>query len=195
MSAARAVSDQLHDWSDRARGAVGCRPAQATCCSAEKTAVPQSDSPWLRHRTLQAMWETGMPVCERSWPRSQAVPVRQSVRSATRDGVRSHCLPRAGARVSGEPPASTGGARRSLRDQPGAAASQRGVGVDGCAGGRSRRRRDCGHAGRKHDPCSPAVGTIAKTFTSDRASARPECRYGSDVGRGCPVIAEGRGNR
>ena len=195
MSLGRSLSDQLYDWSARLGRNFGCCPAPTTCCSTEEIAAPEDDSAWFGNRAVQAMREPGLPVRERSWTRSQAVPVRQSAWGTACDGVRARRIPSSGARVSGEPPKGTGGARGSLRDQPGAAASQRGAGVGSYAGGCSARHRGRGHAGREHDPRSPGVGAIVTTFTDDSAGAKAQCRFEWGVRRGRRARAEGRESR
>lgn len=195
MTAGRARSDQLYDWSARVGRVFGGSPAPATCCSTEEVAAPEGDSAWFGNRAVQAMREPGLPVRERSWTRSQAVPVRQPAWGTACDGVRARRKPRSGARIFGEPPTGTGSARGSLRDQPGAAASQRGAGVGSYAGGCSTRHRGRGRAGREHDPRSSGVGAIVTTFTDGSVGARAQRRFEWGVRRGREARAEGRESR
>ena len=194
MISGRALSDQLHDWSDRPTEIIGCGPAEATCCSVEATAAFEGCSPRLGNRAVQALRESGMPVRKRPRTRSQAVLIRQSIRSTAGNGVRACRIPRAGERVSGKPPTGTGGARGDLRDQPGASASQRGVGVAGHAGARTLRHCPRGHTCRQHDPREPGVrDPIAAA--SGKAGARGEHGFATGIDHGRKADAGRRHNR
>lgn len=186
MTVVAASSDQSYDGTARPPAGVDCDPAQATCCSAETTAAVEGDSPRFGDRAVQAVRKPGMPVREGSWTWPEALLVRQSGRGTAGDGVRTRGLPGAGQGVSGKSSTGTGSARGDLRDQSGASASQRAVGVAGNGGDCVPRRRCSGRSCCEHDSCPPGdreVRTALVGARDERAFERSADRQAHGEGR------------
>src|SRR4051794_8475032 len=70
MDPRRLRSDQLDTWSDINAERTHFDIAKTSQSSPAQTALAHSDPPWLPHRALQTMWQSGMQMRRRprSWP-------------------------------------------------------------------------------------------------------------------------------
>ena len=117
MKRATIISDQSNNGSDyyerspdrlsapkakdltEATTATGCHPSGHAC------------------RTVQALWEAGLQMCQGSWTRPQVLSFCKQTGNSARDGLCASGLPRPGDPLFRQQPQSTKDPRRDLRDQ------------------------------------------------------------------------------
>ena len=125
------LSDQLYIWSDThapqlAQTDFCClAPTPSPAIAPAATARPRA--PWFSHRALQALREAGMQVRPRprSWP--EVLPLGQSLRATTANGLDPPGLLPPDHRVCNQLPSPPSDGGRDLRDQSRAVVPSRGT--------------------------------------------------------------------
>ena len=127
MDLRRLRSDQLYTWSDINAERTHHRIAKTPQSSPAQTTLAQSDRPWLPHRALQTMWQSGMQVRRRprSWPQILSFGELSGVAAA--NGLRTAGVLRSDCEVPCQLPARPRDLGGGLRDQPRTSASSRGA--------------------------------------------------------------------
>lgn len=130
------MSDQLYNWSvttairyarKRSFKAFRQSSAHSTTQAPGAIAAFASASARIDHRTLQALWQSGLPLSTgpRPWP--EVLSFSQLSQKPPCDDLFARALPRNGKAVVGTLRASGRRTQRSLRHQPGVAAPSRTV--------------------------------------------------------------------
>lgn len=127
MSVHGLLSDQLYMWSDPNDRGICCCPQTAPQATAAQSAPPGVHPSGLAHRALQALWQSGLPMCRGSRTRPQVLPLRELPRQISTDGLRPPGRLRRGKRARSRLPSDPRDPRRDLRDQPRTAAASRGA--------------------------------------------------------------------
>jgi hypothetical protein len=145
-------SDQLYTWSDICARKNLFRLAKTPSFSPAATAPTHRDPPWLAHRTLQAVWQTRVQVCQRPGAWSQVLPVDKLSGLSTSHGLCAARVLRSGHRIPRQLSTNPRDLRGDLRDQPRATAAPRGA-----LRNRDGRRIFCvhravGNGNRRHSP-------------------------------------------
>jgi hypothetical protein len=120
------LSDQSLTWSANGRYSV-VHFAQTPRAIAEANAGVRDALARLAHRALQALRQTGLQVCRRPGPWSQALPVRELSWPPSANGLRAASRLRRRRRAPGELSPRSRGHRGDLRDQPRTIAPPRGA--------------------------------------------------------------------
>ena len=123
----RLQSDQLYTWSDENTKTIDRWLAKTPSSAAAPTAAAQCHPPWLPHRALQTLWQTGMQVCRRPRSWSQILSVGKLPGPAAANGLCAARVLTSRQRVAGQLSASPPAFRRDLRDQPRTPAPKRGA--------------------------------------------------------------------
>src|ERR1700751_1178067 len=93
-------------------------PAQTSPPAYTWPASDRTDITRLADRDLQALWPAQLPLCRRTWPRTQAISFHeQSNRRAPTSRLRTKCSARRSLRVPRQLPQIARDAQRDLRDQ------------------------------------------------------------------------------
>ena len=167
MSLNQKLSDQLKDWSDDNVRTTFLHAATSSPAPTRSTPVSRGRSAGLADRTIQALWQAGLPVRPRPWPWAQVLLVGEPNWRPAPDGLRTPGRSRAGHSVSGELPTDPARPRGALRDQPRAVAATR----DFLTGNHepayhADRPRASRRAGGQHGRCS-ARGR--RSYVSERS--------------------------
>ncbi len=117
MNFLRSLSDQLHTWSDIHAKQTDFQPATPPHKPAATTPPFGRHSPRFFDRALQTLWKIQLQVRQRPWSRPQILPLHQSNRQTSPDGLRASGLCRAGQAVSGKSSTHPDYFGRDLRDQ------------------------------------------------------------------------------
>jgi hypothetical protein len=120
-------SDQLFTWSATHDQKAHVRLAKAPPGPAAQTPLSFSDSPRLAHRTLQALWQARLQMCQgsRSW--SQVLSLRKLSPFAPANGLCAAGVSRPDQEASRQLSACSRSFRADLRDQSRTTAPQRGA--------------------------------------------------------------------
>ena len=113
----RMVSDQLLDWSANAE-AKHLFIAKKTSTTRRSTHSTGQHSSRLPHRTLQTLRKTRMPLCTGPGPRSEVLPIDQSVGSSTADALRASELSPTGGELPGSVSEDSPNLERDCEHQP-----------------------------------------------------------------------------
>ena len=148
------ISDQLLTWSANGRYSV-VYLAQAPRAFVEANARFGDAFARLAYRTLQTLWQTWMPVCERPRPWSQALSIRELPGTAAANGLCAASRLRGRHRTPGQLPPRSRDSRGGLRDQSRTITPPRGAlrcgGEPGIASGHRLHRSATGRrAHRQH---------------------------------------------
>ena len=130
------TSDQLHNWSVKTAIRHARKRSFKAFHQSFTHSTPQapgaitafaSASARIDHRTLQALWQSGLPLSRgpRPWP--EVLSFSQLSQKPPCDDLLARALPRNGKAVVGTLRASGRRTQRSLRHQPGVAAPSRTV--------------------------------------------------------------------
>ena len=111
-------SDQLYNWSDKEPFRFPCRADPATSGPGQAAATARTlYSARFVDRTLQALWQTGLQVCQGSRARPQVLSIGQPTRRPAPDGLCSAGVLSTGLRVPPQLPASASTAGADLQPQ------------------------------------------------------------------------------
>jgi hypothetical protein len=152
MERYRLISDQLYTWSDDFTGKILCRLAKTSPFTATAIAPTNRDPPWLAHRALQTLWQTGLQVRQRPGARAQVLSIGKLSGLSTSHGLCTAGVLRSDHRIPCQLPTNPRDLRGDLRDQPRATTASRGA-LRG-RGGRCtfRARRTVGNGIRRSSP-------------------------------------------
>ena len=117
MSEEGPLSDQLYTWSAPRAGQVHHCPSTTTQNAPASAPTFTRAVTRLAYRTLQTLWQTGLQVRPRPWPRSQVLSVGEPHGCPTRDGLRAPSLCGASRSVPGQLSPHPRDPRRALRHQ------------------------------------------------------------------------------
>ena len=120
------VSDQLVDWSDIAE-TKRFLIAKKTSTTRPSTHPIRKGASRLTHRTLQTLRKTRMPLCTGPRPRSQVLPIDQSIGNPTADALCSSALSRAGRELPGSVSEDSTDSERDCEHQPRAFEASRAI--------------------------------------------------------------------
>jgi hypothetical protein len=176
-------SDQLYNWSvktinryarKRSFKAFRQRSAHSTPQAPGAIACVEPASAGFDHRTLQALWQSELPLSTRPRPWPEVLSFSQLSQKSPCDDLLARALPRNRKAVVGTLRASGRRTQRSLRHQPGVAAPSRTV----------RRRtlssiNACAHeAMHPNSPaCDHAPGTSGRCAGGGRCSRQDARRF------------------
>jgi hypothetical protein len=127
MNRPRLSSDQLFTWSDTNDKKAHVRLAKAPPGPSAQTPLSGSHPPRLAHRTLQALWQARLQMCQGSRSRPQVLPLRKLSPFAPTNGLCAAGVPRPDQEVSRQLSARSRNLRGDLRDQSRTAAPPRGT--------------------------------------------------------------------
>jgi hypothetical protein len=126
-------------------------PTQTPPPAGKRPPSDRTDTTRFADRDLQALRSTQLPLCRRTWARSQAISFHnQSSRRAPTGRLRAECSPRRSSQVPRQLSQNARGAQRDLRDQCRTSAPSRESRLDG-PGRRCSRLRQGGRHPRQHD--------------------------------------------
>lgn len=120
-------SDQLFTWSASHDDKIHICLEKAPPGPAAQASLSGSHPPRLSYRTLQALWQAGLQVRQRSRSRSQVLPVRKLSPFASANGLRTAGVSRPDQEVSCQLSTRSRNLRRDLRDQSQTVAPARGA--------------------------------------------------------------------
>ena len=124
MNRIRIISDQSYNWSDEhARQIYNYPAAKAENAHAEPARLDRRTA-WLRHRALQALWETWLQLRPEPRPWPQVLPFGQQTGTKARDGLCPERLFGKDKRASGQFPQNKINHGGALRDQSRTPAAQ-----------------------------------------------------------------------
>ena len=121
------LSDQLFTWSATHDDKIHVRLEKAPPGPAAQASLSGSHPPWLSYRTLQALWQAGLQVRQRSRSRSQVLPVRKLSPFAPANGLCAAGVLHPDKEVSCQLSARSQDLRGDLRDQSQTVAPPRGA--------------------------------------------------------------------
>lgn len=154
MKKDRPLSDQLYRWSDTYEESIGHIITQKKESSGPPTTARRGYSSRIPDRTLQKMWKTRLPVCQRTraWP--QILSFSKPNRGESSDGLCPPELSRAGRGLPDELSINQENPERNLHYQYRTAAPQRTIVVSKyvCRHYHKHRYRQCSRVGCQYDP-------------------------------------------
>ena len=158
-------SDQLYKWSDTHEESICHITTQKKKSSGPPTTAGRGYPSRISDRTLQEMWKTWLPVCQRIGTRAQILSFDKPNREESSDGLCPPGLLRAGRSLPGELSINKEDPERNLRYQLRTSQPQReAVGntyeFRHCY--RHRPRRGC-HVGCQYDHRT-VKGSVAENF-------------------------------
>jgi len=142
----RLLSDQLITWSDNYEESICHIITQKKKSSGPPTTARGGHPSRISDRTLQEMWKTRLPVCQRTRTWAQILSFHKSNEKKSSDGLCPSELSRASRSLPGELSINQGNPQRNLRYQLRTSASQ------GAIVGNKYVLR---HYRHKHRRCSP----------------------------------------
>jgi len=81
MEHSNGYTEQCKDWSDRCTERINCHAAHAAAHDRQATAHPQpAGHPRLPDHALHALWQTTLPLCDRTWAWSQILALGEQRR-------------------------------------------------------------------------------------------------------------------
>jgi len=173
-------SDHVNDWSEELEPVFGRGSASATVDAPATAAAAPCGGPGFAHRALQALWEAGVQVCRWTWARTQVLPLGEPLRRTAPDGVCPRRRSRRGRSLARELPPRASSPRGDLRDQPRAAAPQRGAWLS------AREICPCDrHRGRR-EPHGPDGSVPFGDRPPERSRGRARCRVWFAAGWAAP---------
>jgi hypothetical protein len=167
----RFVADQLTTWPDCDAKHVRSGAAQTPTQAAPRHAAARPHPARISGREIQALWPAGVSLRRRTRSWTKGLSVGQRVRTATADGLCAERQRRRGARAGRQLQHGTRHLERSLRDQHGASASPRGVGLNG-PDHRGVRFRQGGRHHRQHGRLLSCRQRVADARSTKRPAAR-----------------------
>lgn len=166
MKSRTLISDQLLTWSETNGRNILRSAAQTSATAIVAIAVIAVTAvAWLAHRAFQTMRQTELQMCGWSRPRPQALPVGESSRAASPDGLRAASERRRNHDGPGELPPGSRDSRRNFRDQSRAAAPPRGFVRIG-----DERIEFIAHRPHRYPVCRRAHCEHDRELAHDRAS-------------------------
>src|SRR6516165_11384188 len=120
-------SDQLYTWTDEYTKTAYGHLAKTPPSSSAPIAPTPGHPARLPYRALQTMWQAGMQMRRRLWPRPQVLSVGELPGLAAANGLRASGVLCANGGVPGQLSPSPRDLGGSLRDQPRTAAPSRGA--------------------------------------------------------------------
>lgn len=163
MYSPQVESDQLYTWSDICAQENLFGFAKTPPISSAATPSTHRDPPWLAHRALQTMRQTGLQVCQRSGARAQVLPVGQLSGLSTSHGLCAAGVLRSGDPIPRQLPTNPRDFRGNLRDQPRAIAASRGA-----LRSRDGRGAFCGHRTVANGDWRRCSGQYARSLAGRR---------------------------
>jgi len=124
MKKDRLLSDQLYMWSDSYEKSICCTFTEKTKSIGPATTSYGSHSSRVSDRTLQKMWKSWLPVCQRTRTWAQILSFHKSNEKKSSDGLCPSELSRASRSLPGELSINQGNPQRNLRYQLRTSASQ-----------------------------------------------------------------------
>jgi hypothetical protein len=121
----RLLSDQLFKWSDTYEESICHITTQKKKSPGPPTTARRGHPSRVSDRTLQEMWKTRLPVCQRTGTRAQILSFDKPNREKPSDGLYPPGLLRAGRSLPGELSINQGNPERNLRYQLRASQPQR----------------------------------------------------------------------
>lgn len=166
MKKNRLISDQLYTWSDIYEESIRRIITQKAKSSGPPTTTRGGHPSRISNRTLQEMWKTGLPLCQRAGTWAQILSFHQPNREEASDGLYPPRLLRTSRSLLGELPIHQRDSKRNLCDQLRTSQSQRETVrskhvFQPCCRHRHRRGR---HIGCQYDQRTVKEGA-ARNFT------------------------------
>lgn len=153
MKKNRLISDQLYKWSDTYEESICHIITQKKKGPGPSATAHRGHPSRISNRTLQEMWETWLPLCQRARTWAQILSFHQPNREKSSDGLYPPRLLRTSRSLSGELPSHQRNPKRNLCDQLRTSQPQRETVrikhvFQPCCRHRHRRGR---HVGCQHD--------------------------------------------
>jgi len=118
MNLIKTISDHLNNWSDNNERKIKFSTTTKKNNTHKKPATSRSSLTGICNRTLQALWQAWMQVCQIAGPWSEVLSFGQQAQTKTSNGLHSSGLSRAGHRICRQFSPNKNDFRRVVRNKP-----------------------------------------------------------------------------